>query len=216
MLKFKPTFGFLFFLIVLLIGCSKSAEEPNDNPLPSWNEGATKTSIINFVQDVTDKNSPNFVEPEDRIAAFDNDGNLWSEQPMYFQLFFTIDRVKALSKKHPKWKKEQPFKAVLENDMKALIASGEHGLLKLVMATHAGMTTTEFEQIVKDWVATAKHPRFERAFTDLVYQPMLELLVRRHLRRAGSVCRGRSALATARRGAVRERHQGAGRGYCER
>jgi len=175
-MKIKISLSVLLFLMLLLIGCSKKVEEPKRNPLPSWNEGTTKTSIINFVKDVTDKNSPNYVEPEERIAAFDNDGNLWSEQPMYFQLFFTIDRVKALAAKHPEWKKEQPFKAVLENDMKTLVASGEHGLLKLVMATHAGMTTTEFERIVKNWVATAKHPRFERSFTDLVYQPMLELL----------------------------------------
>ena len=176
MLRFKTTFGLLVFLTLLLIGCSKKVEEAKENHLPSWNEGSAKTSIISFVNDVTDKNSPNFVKPEDRIATFDNDGTLWSEQPMYFQLFFAIDRVKALADEHPEWKEKQPFKAVLENDMKALVASGEHGLLKIVLATHSGMTTAEFEQVVKDWVATAKHPRFDRAFTDLVYQPMLELL----------------------------------------
>lgn len=167
---------YLYIIIFAFLFTNCSVPIEYSDPLPSWNDGAAKSSIINYVNDVTDKNSPNFVEPKERIATFDNDGNLWSEQPMYFQLFFTIDRVKALAEKHPEWKKEQPFKAVLEDDMKALIASGEHGLLELVMATHAGMTTTEFEQIVKDWVATAKHPRFERPFTDLVYQPMLELL----------------------------------------
>jgi hypothetical protein len=116
------------------------------------------------------------VVPEQRIATFDNDGTLWSEQPMYFQLFFAIDRVKSLAPQNPAWKTQQPFKAVLENDMQALAASGEKGLLELVMATHAGMTTTEFEQTVKDWLAAAKHPRFKRPFTDLVYQPMLEVL----------------------------------------
>jgi len=146
------------------------------DPLPSWNEGATKTAIINFVNEVTDETNPNFVKPADRIATFDNDGTLWSERPVYFQLLFAIDRVKELAPQHPEWKTTQPFKAVIENDMKALAESGEHGLLELVMATHAGMTTEEFEQIVKDWINTAKHPRFNRPYNDLVYQPMLELL----------------------------------------
>jgi len=176
MLKFKTSFRILLFLSLLLIGCSKKVEESKENYLPSWNEGDAKTSIINFVKDVTDKSSPNFVEVTERIAVFDNDGTLWSEQPMYFQLFFIIDRVKALADKHPEWKKKQPFKSVLENDMKTLVSFGEDGLLELAMATHAGMTTTEFEKIVRDWVATAKHPRFDKPFTDLVYQPMLELL----------------------------------------
>lgn len=176
MLKIKTSFGVILFLFLILIGCSKNVEETKENPLQSWNEGNSKKSIIDFVESVTDKNSATYVEPSERIAVFDNDGTLWSEQPMYFQLYFTIDRVKELANKHPEWKKEQPFKAVLENDMKTLAASGEHGLLELVMATHGGMTTTEFEQIVKDWTTTAKHPRFNKPFTDLVYQPMLELL----------------------------------------
>ena len=151
-------------------------ETPSAGPLPSWNEGTAKQSIIDFVTRVTQSGSPDFVVPEQRIATFDNDGTLWSEQPMYFQLFFAIDRVKALAPQNPAWKTQQPFQAVLENDMQALAASGEKGLLELVMATHAGMTTTEFEQIVKDWLAAARHPRFKRPFTDLVYQPMLEVL----------------------------------------
>jgi len=125
---------------------------------------------------VTDKNSPDFVEPKDRIAVFDNDGTLWSEQPVYFQLFFAMDRVKALASEHPEWKTTQPFKAVLENDMKALIASGKEGLLKLVMTTHAGMSDEEFDAIVIDWIKTAKHPTKNVHYSELVFQPMLEVL----------------------------------------
>jgi hypothetical protein len=125
---------------------------------------------------VTDKSSLNFVPPEQRIATFDNDGTLWAEQPMYFQAFFALDRVKALAPRHPEWKERQPFKAILENDRKALLESGEKGAVEVLMASHAGMTTEEFEKIVRNWLATARHPRFNRPFTDLVYQPMLELL----------------------------------------
>jgi hypothetical protein len=146
------------------------------DPLPSWNEGPAKQAIIEFVRTVTDKSSPNYVSPEQRIATFDNDGTLWSEQPMYFQAFFALDQVKAQALQHPEWKERQPFKAILENDRKALLESGEKGAAEIVMASHAGMTTEEFERIVKDWIVTAKHPRFNRPFTDLVYQPMLELL----------------------------------------
>ena len=176
MLNLKTLITCLIVTLFTAVGCSNKVDEKTENYLASWNEGSVKSSIINFVKDVTDKNSPNFVRPEDRIATFDNDGTLWSEQPMYFQLFFTIDRVKDLADKHPEWKETQPFKAVLENDMKTVLASGEHGLLELVMATHTGMTTDEFEKIIKEWVSTAKHPKFDLPFTDLVYQPMLELL----------------------------------------
>lgn len=162
------------FLIVLT-GCASTAVTKKD-PLPSWSKGATKTSIIKFVQTVTDKNSTNYVQPAERIATFDNDGTLWTEKPVYFQLLFAIDRVKQLAPQHPEWKTRQPFKAVLENDMQALAASGEKGLLQLIMATHAGMTTAEFTQIIKDWLTTAKHPKFNRPYTELVFQPMLELL----------------------------------------
>jgi len=144
--------------------------------LASWNEGPAKAAIVEFVNKVTDQGSPDFVPEPERIAVFDNDGTLWSERPAYFQLLFAIDRVKALASQHPEWKTQQPFKAVLEGDMKALAASGEKGLLQLVMATHAGMTTGEFEMIVKDWLATAKHPTTHRPYTEMVYQPMLELL----------------------------------------
>jgi len=146
------------------------------NPLPSWNDGAAKRSIIEFVGRVTKEGGGDFVPPADRIAVFDNDGTLWAEQPFYFQGLFVFDRVRVLVPQHPEWKDKQPFKAVLENDMKALAAAGLHGLIELVMATHAGMTTEEFERTVKDWLATARHPKFNRPYIDLVYQPMLELL----------------------------------------
>ena len=146
------------------------------DPLPSWNEGATKASILDFVARVTTQGGPFFVPAEQRIASFDNDGTLWVEQPMYVQLAFALDRVKAMAPLHPEWKDKQPFKAVLEDDMKTLAESGERGLLELVLVTHAGMTTDEFAKIVSDWLATARHPRFKRPYTELVYQPMLELL----------------------------------------
>tara|TARA_R110000823_G_scaffold295738_3_gene415578 strand:- start:27952 stop:28935 length:984 start_codon:yes stop_codon:yes gene_type:complete len=145
-------------------------------PLASWNEGPAKQSIIDFVKAVTTEGSPDFVPEAERIATFDNDGCLWSEQPAYFQLFFAIDRVKALAPQHPEWKTTQPFKAALEGDMKALAASGEKGILELVMASHAGMSTDEFEQIVRDWLDTTRHPRFDRPFDEMTYQPMVEVL----------------------------------------
>ena len=144
--------------------------------LPSWNEGATKQSILDFVAAVTGEGSPDFVPPAERVATFDNDGTLWVEHPMYTQLVFVLDRVKALAPQHPEWKDTQPFKAALEGDMKTLTASGEHGLLTLVLATHSGMTVNEFEKIVLDWIATARDPRFKRPYTELAYLPMIELL----------------------------------------
>ena len=144
--------------------------------LPSWNDGKAKQSIMDFVAKVTREGSPDFVPVAERIATFDNDGCLWAEQPMYFQLVFALDRVKALSSQHPEWKEKQPFKAALEGDLKTVFSGGEHALLELIMATHAGNTTEEFEQIVKDWIATARHPRTGRLYTEMVYQPMLELL----------------------------------------
>lgn len=145
-------------------------------PLPSWNDGEARHAIIEFVTRVTKEGSADFVPPAERIATFDNDGTLWVEHPMYTQLAFALDRVKALAADHPEWKTQQPFKAVLENDLKALGAAGEKGLLELVMATHAGMTTSEFETVVTDWLATARDPRFKRPYTELTYQPMVELL----------------------------------------
>lgn len=146
------------------------------DPLPSWNDGKTKQSIVEFVRKVTTKGSPDFVPPAERIATFDNDGTLWAEKPMYFQLLFALDRVKELSSLHPEWKDTEPFASLLKGDVKAALAGGDKAILEIVMATHAGMTTTEFEKIVKDWIATAKHPETKRLYTEMVYQPMLELL----------------------------------------
>ncbi|MBR0907191.1 HAD family phosphatase [Bradyrhizobium liaoningense] len=154
---------------------SRSARAQSD-PLPSWNEGQPKKAILDFVTAVTKEGGPDFVPAPERIATFDNDGTLWCEQPMYVQLAFALDRVKALSAKHPEWKQKQPFKAVLDNDIAALAKAGEKGLVELVMATHAGMTTAEFEQLASEWIKTARHPKFNRPYTELVYQPMLELL----------------------------------------
>ena len=146
------------------------------DPLPSWNDGPAKTAIVEFVEAVTAEGGPDYVPPAERIAVFDNDGTLWSEQPIYVQLAFALDRIKALAPEHPEWKDTQPFKAVLEGDRDALAASGMEGVVTLVMASHAGMTTDEFSKIVTDWLATARHPRFDRPYTELVYRPMLELL----------------------------------------
>ncbi|MDX0426492.1 HAD family hydrolase [Sinorhizobium medicae] len=146
------------------------------DPLPSWNDTAPKAAIVSFVEKVTKEGSPDFVPESERIAVFDNDGTLWVEHPMYVQLAFALDRVKAEAPSHPEWKDTQPFKAVLESDMKALAAAGEKGLVELIMATHAGMTSDEFQKIVSEWIATARDPKFKKPYTELVYQPMLELL----------------------------------------
>jgi len=166
----------LVVLAALLSITGSRAVVAQTDSLPSWSDGNVKQAIVKFVQAVTDRGSAQFVPPETRIATFDNDGTLWSEQPLYFQGFFAFDRVKALAPKHPEWKTKQPFKGILENDMKAVAATGEKGLVEVIGATHAGMTTDEFAQTVNDWLARAKHPRFQRPYTDLVYQPMLELL----------------------------------------
>jgi phosphoserine phosphatase len=154
----------------------QSSALSSSDPLPSWNEGSSKQAIRDFVGRVTREGSPDFVPAAQRIATFDNDGTLWSEQPLYFQLAFALDRVKALAPKHPEWKTQQPFKGVLEGDAKAVAASGERGMMELIAATHAGMTSDDFEAIVRDWIATARHPKTNRPYTELVYQPMLELL----------------------------------------
>ena len=153
------------------------------DPLPSWNDTAPKAAIIEFVGKVTTDGSADFVPEPERIAVFDNDGTLWAEHPMYVQLAFALDRVKAEAPNHPEWKTTQPFQAVLEGDMKALAAAGEKGLVELIMATHAGMSVDEFQKTVTDWIATARDPRFKKPYTELVYQPMLELLS--HLRANG-------------------------------
>jgi len=148
----------------------------DQDPLPSWNDGPAKQAIVEFVRATTTQGSADFVPPAERIATFDNDGTLWPSHPMYTQLAFALDRIKALAPQHPEWKTKQPFKAVLDGDMKALADGGEKGMVELVMASHAGMSTAEFEAIVRDWFAKARHPRFERPYLELAYQPMLELL----------------------------------------
>jgi phosphoglycolate phosphatase-like HAD superfamily hydrolase len=145
-------------------------------PLPSWNDGKAKQSIISFVEKVTREGSPDFVPVAERIATFDNDGTLWCEKPLPVQLFFVLDRVKQLAPQHPEWKEKEPFASILKDDPKGLMAGGERGVLEVVMATHAGNTTVEFEKIVKDWIATAKHPKTGKLYTEMVYQPMLEVL----------------------------------------
>jgi phosphoglycolate phosphatase-like HAD superfamily hydrolase len=148
----------------------------NSDPLPSWNEGSTKRSILDFVRGVTTAGEPHFVKPEERIAVFDNDGTLWSEQPFYFQVAFVFDRMKAMAPEHPEWKDNPLYTAVLAGDMKTVAAGGVKGLLELATITHAGMTTEEFAKIAADWIASARHPKFDRLYTDVIYQPMLELL----------------------------------------
>jgi len=144
--------------------------------LPSWNDGGAKKAIVEFVEKVTKEGGPDFVPPAERIATFDNDGTLWAEQPMYFQAFFILDRIKQLAPQHPEWNSQEPFASVLKGDMKAALAGGEPALVKMAMATHAGTTTEEFERIVKEWITTAKHPKTGKLYTEMVYQPMLELL----------------------------------------
>ena len=180
----KPRIKFLCLVIVTISAFTFSCNTPQKasdtnilkDPLPSWNEGASKKAIVDFVTKTTKAGSADFIPAPERIACFDNDGTLWSEQPMYFQFAFVMDRVKALAPQHPEWKDTQPFKAVLEGDVKTALSGGEKSMMDLMMATHAGTTTEEFDKIVKDWLASAKHPRTNRPYTEMVYQPMLELL----------------------------------------
>ena len=173
--KFLTVLASAILGVTVSFGWSFQASAQND-PLPSWNDTSAKQAIVDFVGRVTKAGGPDFVAPAERIATFDNDGTLWVEQPMYVQMAFALDRVKALAPLHPEWKDTQPFKAVLEGDMKTLAESGERGLVEVIMVTHAGMTTSEFAKIVTDWLATARDPRFKRPHTELVYQPMLEVL----------------------------------------
>jgi phosphoglycolate phosphatase-like HAD superfamily hydrolase len=146
------------------------------DPLPSWNNGKARQSIVDFVEKVTKPGSPDFVPAAERIATFDNDGTLWAEQPMYFQILFAFDRVKVLAPQHPEWKDKEPFASLLKGDLKGALAGGEKALMEIVGATHSGLTTEEFEKIVREWIATAKHPATKKPLTGMVYQPMLELL----------------------------------------
>jgi len=168
-------FGIAVFAIALAGTACVQREDPAD-ALPSWNEVASKQAIVAFVERVTAENSADFVRPAERIAVFDNDGTLWSEQPMYFQFAFALDRVRALAPEHPEWATQQPFQGVLENDLASVLAGGEHALIELVMATHAGTTTDEFAAVVEDWLETARHPVTGRRYDEMVYLPMLELL----------------------------------------
>ena len=169
--------------LALILALSSATSAIAADALPSWNGGESKKSILEFVAKVTRKGSPDYVPPVERIATFDNDGTLWAEQPLYFQFLFAIDRVKDLAPQHPEWKEKDPFASLLKGDVKGALAGGEKAIVELLAATHSGMTTAEFDQIVKSWLSTARHPRFKRPYTDLVYQPMLELL--RYLRANG-------------------------------
>lgn len=182
---------FIPALVLLIFSCSSPADKKNGetdgtktgtdtktdaDPLASWNDGASKRSIVDFVNRTTKEGSADFIPVADRIACFDNDGTLWSEQPLYFQFLFSIDRIKSMAAQHPEWKTKQPYKALLEGDMKTVMAGGEKALFQIVMTTHAGMTTEEFEKSVKDWMATATHPVTKKHYNEMIYQPMLELL----------------------------------------
>jgi phosphoglycolate phosphatase-like HAD superfamily hydrolase len=162
-------------VVGLFMAFSAGALAQSD-PLPSWNDGAVKASITGFVARVTEDGGPDFVTPERRIAVFDNDGTLWSEQPIYFQFQFALDRIKAVAPEHPEWKDTEPYKSALAGDVQGLMAAGEKGLVEILEVTHAGMTTDEFSKTVADWLETARHPRFDRPYDQLVYQPQLELL----------------------------------------
>ncbi len=173
-------------VLSLFISCSPAEDQAHStaenqskeqqDPLPSWNEGETKDNIIAYVSEVTREGSSDFIPVSDRIATFDNDGTLWSEKPLYFQLLFLEDRLKAMAPNHPEWNNQQPYKAMLEGDMESMKNQGMKGLMELLMTTHAGMTTEEFQLIVTDWLASTNHPSKNVPFTDLVYQPMLELI----------------------------------------
>lgn len=171
--------------IIFLVSCNQADKNFNQqteseisvtDPLPTWNEGAAKQSVIDFVKAVTNEAGADFINPADRIAVFDNDGTLWSEQPYYFQLQFALDRVKAMANDHPEWKTNPLIQAVLADDLNTVLSFGEKGLVELVMTTHAGMTTDEFSQIVKEWITTAKHPKTGKFYKEMVFQPMIEVL----------------------------------------
>ena len=178
MTKFRTKFRVQFLVSVLfaLLVVSICTVAHAADPLPSWNDGTAKEAILYFVNVVTDKKSKDYVEPAGRIATFDNDGTMWVESPMYTQILFAFDRVKKLAPQHPEWKTKQPFKALLEGDMKTVGASGMKGLMEIIMATHSGMTAAEFDKEVSDWLATTKDKKFNRSYTELIYQPQLELL----------------------------------------
>jgi phosphoglycolate phosphatase-like HAD superfamily hydrolase len=163
-------------LIGILLLTAVVAARAQPDPLPSWNDGAVKTAMTTFVARVTTPGGADFVPPDERIAVFDNDGTMWSEQPIYFQFAFAIDRIRALAAKNPQWKVNPQFRPFIAGDVKAVVATGEGGVLRVVAAAHAGMSVAAFQRLARNWVETARHPRFERPYIELVYQPMLELV----------------------------------------
>ena len=169
-------FNQILCVVAVLAAYVGSAVGQTADPLPSWNDGPTKQAIIDFVGKVTKEGSPDFVPVDERIAVFDNDGTLWCEQPMYFQVLFAFDRIRAMAKDHPEWRDKEPFKSVIDGDMKQLAAQGEKGLLEVIAVTHSGMTVAEFDKIVVEWMKTAHHPRFKQPFNKCIYQPMVEVL----------------------------------------
>jgi hypothetical protein len=168
-------FRLAYFLSLCLLLLAGGCAHVRTDPLPSWNDSTSKQAIVAFVAKVTQQGSPDYVPASERIATFDNDGTLWAEQPMYVQIVFALDRVKALAPQHPEWRTKEPFASVLKGDLKGAFAGGEKALLEIVIATHTGMTAAELDAIVREWIATARHPRFNQLYTALVYQPMLEL-----------------------------------------
>ena len=164
------------FFVALCVAIIPISVAQAADPLPSWRDGPAKAAIVDFVNRVTTASGPDFVAPEERIATFDNDGTLWSEQPLYFQLRYALDRVKALAPEHPEWNDQEPFKSVLADDMSGVLTTGKKGLLQIIAATHAGMTEAEFRDTVLTWLNTARHPRFGQPYNALIYQPMLEVL----------------------------------------
>jgi len=170
-----PQLRYAYFLTLWVLLFAGGCATVQPDPLPSWSDGKVKQSIVGFVTRATTQGSPEFVPVSERIATFDNDGTLWAEQPMYFQLFFILDRVKVLAPQHPEWKTAEPFASVLKGDLKSALSGGDKALLEMFAATSTGMTTAEYESMVSDWIATARHPRFNQPYTAMVYQPMLEL-----------------------------------------
>jgi phosphoglycolate phosphatase-like HAD superfamily hydrolase len=179
----KGTRGVVRVALALVLLSWLACAEKAADPLPSWSEGAAKRSLLEFVGKVTREGGPEFVRPAERIAVFDNDGTLWAEQPMYFQLLFALDRIKAMAPQHPEWREKEPFASLLRGDVKGALEQGEPAIAAILGLTHAGMTTDEFDATVREWFATAKHPTKGRPYTELVYQPMLEVLD--HLRANG-------------------------------
>jgi phosphoglycolate phosphatase-like HAD superfamily hydrolase len=171
----------LSVIALVILSCDQGQQRdaialPVGDPLPSWNDGASKKSIIDFVTKTTMEGSPGFIPVADRIACFDNDGTLWAEQPLYFQFFHAIDRVKDMAPQHPEWTKQEPFKSLLASDMRAALAGGEKALMQIIAVTQTGMSSDEFDAQVKDWMRTARHPLSKRPYNEMIYQPMLELL----------------------------------------